>query len=123
MSKTCVVAAGLYCGIGMVIPIAPTIAGIGAACVVRALLWSKKESIKWNLGVMLLSILATFVTLEGQDDTSTFFGFWIGVSYGGMGQGIISMGRSAVVNTFKERFGQAMSVFMGGKPKADEPTE
>lgn len=119
MSKTCVVAAGLYCGIGMAVPVAPTIAGIGAAIVVRALLWSKKESIAWNLGVMFLSMLATFVTLEGNQDSSTFFGFWIGVSYGGMGQGIITMGRSQVLNTFKERFGKALEVFMGTKPKGE----
>lgn len=119
MSKICVAAAGLYCGVGMVVPIAPTVAGVGAVVIVRALLWSKKESITWNIAIILLGILATFVTLEGKE-SSTFFGFWIGVTYGGMGQGIITMGRSAVLNTFKERFGKALEVFMGGKSKTEE---
>jgi hypothetical protein len=119
VSKTCVTVAGLYCGVGMVVPIAPTIAGVGAVILVRVLLWSKKQNVTWNLAVMILGILATFVSLEGAEN-STFFGFWIGVSYGGIGQGIITMGRSAVLSSFKKRFGDALEVFMGTKSKSEE---
>lgn len=118
VGKTCVTVAGLYCGIGMAVPIAPTIAGVFAVIMVRVLLWSKKQSITWNLMVMFLGIMATFVSLEGHESSSTFFGFWMGVSYGGIGQGIITMGKSALLGTFKARFGDALEVFMGSKTKA-----
>ncbi len=114
MDKTCVAAAGLYCGLGMAIPIAPTFVGIGAVFAVRVLLWSKKHSILWNIMVMLLAMLATFVTMEG-DDSSTYAGFWIGIAYGGAGQGIINMGRSAVMATLQDRMTKALDAFMGTK--------
>jgi len=112
VTKTCVTAAGLYCGIGMAVPIAPTIAGIGAVILVRTILWAKKQSIRWNLAVMALAMMATFVTVEGSQ-MSTFFGFWLGIGYGGMGQGIINLGRSSALSVFKQRFGEAAKVFMG----------
>lgn len=125
MDKTCVAAAGVYCGVGMAVPIAPTIAGIGAVILVRTILWAKKQSIKWNLCVMALAMMATFVTIEGSE-ISTFFGFWMGIGYGGMGQGIINLGRSSALNVFKQRFGEAAKVFMGtaateGPPIHAEP--
>lgn len=120
MDKACVVAAGLYCGLGMTIPVAPTAAGLGAVILVRAMLWSKKQSAKWNLCVIALAMLATFVSLEGNE-TSTFFGFWMGISYGGMGQGIINLGQSALMGALKERFAKAAEAFMGTKPNTNEP--
>ena len=115
MTKTCVAAAGLYCGLGMSVPIIPTVAGIGAVVLVRTMLWSKKQSVLWNLCVILLGIMATFATLEGREGSSTFIGFWIGIGYGTLGQGILNMGRSAVMNTLKERLGKALEAFMGAK--------
>jgi hypothetical protein len=73
----------------------------------------------WNIAVMMLGILATFVSLEGGPQ-STFFGFWMGVAYGGAGQGIITMGQSTVMNVFKERLGKAMEAFMGNKTKSED---
>lgn len=98
----------------MVVPIAPTIAGIGAVVVVRILLWAKKQSFLWNMSVMILAILATAVTMEGED-TSTFMGFWIGIGYGAMGQGIINFGKTALTQTLKERSASAIDAFLGKK--------
>lgn len=120
MSKTCVTAAGLYCGIGMTIPIAPTVAGLAAVVLVRVILWSKKQSIRWNLCIIALGMMATFVSLEGSE-ISTFLGFWMGISYGGMGQGIINFGKSAMFGAVKERFGKALEAFMGTKPQDPDP--
>lgn len=113
MNKACVAVAGLYCGLGMAVPIVPMIAGVGAVLVVRAMLWSKKQNIRWNVCVIALAIMATFVTIEGQQNTSTFIGFWIGVFYGGLGQGIINIGKSTMMATLKERLGKALEAFMG----------
>lgn len=119
MDKTCVSAAGLYCGLGMMVPVAPTVIAIGAAVVVRILLWSKKQSFMWNMCVMLLAALATFATMEG-DSSSPFSGFWIGVGYGGAGQGIINMGRNAMMSTLKERMTKAVDAFLGTKTPPSE---
>lgn len=97
----------------MIIPIVPMIAGIGAVVVVRTMLWSQKHSIRWNICVIVLAMMATFVTIEGREHTSTFIGFWIGISYGGLGQGIISMGKSMMMATLRNRLGKALEAFMG----------
>lgn len=81
------------------------------------MLWSQKQSIRWNLCVMALGIMATFVTLEGESGTSTFIGFWVGIGYGGLGQGIINIGRSTVMRTLQDRLGKALEAFMGAGPK------
>lgn len=97
----------------MTIPIVPMIAGIGAVVVVRTMLWSRKHSVRWNICVIVLAMMATFVTIEGREHTSTFIGFWIGISYGGLGQGIISMGKSVMMTTLRDRLGKALEAFMG----------
>jgi hypothetical protein len=104
----------------MAIPIPPTITGLGAVILVRIVLWSKKQSIKWNLCIIGLAIMATFVTLEG-DESSTFYGFWVGITYGGMGQGIINLGKSTMMGAIKDRFGKAVEAFMGTKPEDTKP--
>lgn len=121
MIKTCVTAAGLYCGLGMTVPIAPTVVGFLGVLFTRMLLWSKKDTILWNLTVVALALLATFVTLEG-DESSTLMGFWIGVGFGSLGQGILNMGKSAFMSTFKDRLSKAMEVFMGTKEPPAPPT-
>lgn len=115
MDKTCVAAAGLYCGLGMAVPIVPTAAGIAAVILVRTMLWSKKQSILWNVCIIMLGIMATFATLEGREGSSTFIGFWIGIGYGSLGQGILNIAKSAVMNTLKDRLGKALEAFMGTK--------
>jgi len=104
----------------MAIPIAPTAAGLGAVILVRIVLWSKKQSIKWNLCIIGLAMMATFVSLEGHE-SSTFFGFWIGITYGGMGQGIINLGKSSMMAAIKGRLGKVAEAFMGTKPSELEP--
>lgn len=119
MEKTCIAAAGLYCGLGMAVPVAPTIAGLTAVTLVRALLWSKNQSIKWNLCVCFLAMLATFVTVEGTD-ISTFMAFWMGVGYGGMGVGIVELGKNTPIKILKARFSKAAEAFMGTKSEPEE---
>lgn len=119
MEKTCIDAAGLYCGLGMAVPIAPTIAGLTAVIIVRALLWSGKQSVKWNICVCILAMLATFVTVEGTD-ISTFMAFWLGVGYGGMGVGIVELGKNTPLKILRTRFSKAAEAFMGTKPEPEE---
>lgn len=109
-------AAGLYCGYGMSVPVAPTGAAIIAVILVRAVLWSKNQSIMWNAAICGLCIMATFTTIEGTE-TSTFFGFWIGVGYGAMGVGIIEFGKRLMSGALKERFAKASDVLFGVTPK------
>lgn len=105
----------------MEVPIAPTIAGLVGVLLVRFILWSKKESIIWNVAVMALTASATFVTLEGHE-TSTFFGFWIGVGYGGIGVGVVKIGTNMMTGILGERFKNAAQVLFGIKPDPIEDT-
>lgn len=95
MTKTGVCAAGLYCGLGLTVPIAPTVAACLAVVLVRVLVWTKTKSVVWNVTVCLLAMLAAGVTVEGSE-INVFRAFWLGVGYGGLGVGIIEIGKSNV---------------------------
>lgn len=105
----------------MAIPIAPTGAALVAVIFVRAIIWSKNQSIFWNVAVCGLCMLAALTTIEGTE-TSTFFGFWIGVGYGALGVSIIEFGKGIMNRGLKERFQKAGEVLFGIKPQ-DPPAE
>lgn len=92
--KGCAAAAGVYCGLGLELPIAPTIVAVMAVVLVRILVWTKGRSVLWNVSVCGLAALAAFATVEGSD-LNVFRGFWVGVGYGALGVGIIELGKSA----------------------------
>lgn len=91
------------------------VAGLGAVVVVRAMLWSNKHSVRWNICVLILAMMATFVTLEGHASStgSMSISFWVGIFYGGLGQGIINIGKSAMMAGLRDRLGKALEAFMG----------
>jgi hypothetical protein len=91
----------MYCGLGLEVPIAPTIVACMAVAMVRALVWTRTKSIVWNIIVCALAVLAVFATLEGSH-TSVFQGFWLGVGYGGIGVGIIEIGKSNLLAALQE---------------------
>lgn len=119
MTKTCVAAAGLYCGMGMVVPVAPTIAAMIAVIIVRYLVWTKTKSFGWNFAVCSLAMLASFVSIEGSK-ISVFYGFWLGVGYGALGVGIIEIGKSTISKALGERLRSAAEALFGIKPKNPE---
>lgn len=112
-SKACVMAAGVYCGLGFDIPIAATIVAITAVLMVRALVWTKTKSIAWNVAVCGLAMLGSFVTVENTT-MSVFTGFWIGVSYGAVGVGIIELGKSMLGTIVADRLGSAFLLVLTG---------
>lgn len=114
MSKECVAAAGIYCGMGVTLPIVPTAIAVIAVLIVRILVWTKNKSKKWNIAVCLLAILAAASTMEGTK-ISVFQAFWIGVGYGALGVGIIEVGKSTTFKEISARFGEAFSVLLGIK--------
>lgn len=116
--KGCAAAAGLYCGLGFYVPIAPTLVALGAVLMVRILVWTRSKSIVWNGSVGLLASLATFSTMESTN-FSVFTGFWIGVGYGALGVGIIEVGRGLVTTMVTDRFTSALSVLTTGKSTAE----
>jgi glycerol-3-phosphate acyltransferase PlsY len=122
VQRTCVAAAGLYCGMGMVIPVAPTVASIVAVILVRILVWTKTKSIVWNVTVCGLAMLAAFASIEGSE-MSVFYGFWTGVGFGSLGVGIIELGRGMVNRVPAERFKQASNILFGIKNKSDDTDE
>lgn len=99
-TKQCIAVAGTYCGIGLSIPIAPTLIAMFAVIMVRVLVWTKDRSIVWNLAICGLAMLAAFVTVEGSDMNS-FRAFWYGVGYGGLGVGIIEIGRTQLASALR----------------------
>jgi len=98
--KTCVAVAGTYCGLGLTVPIFPTLISIFAVGLVRVLVWTKTKSVGWNLTVCGLAMLAAFVTVEGSAMNS-FRAFWLGVGYGAMGVSIVEVGKSNITAALK----------------------
>lgn len=117
--KSCIAVAGTYCGLGLTIPIFPTIISMFAVIMVRVLIWTKTKSITWNLAVCGLAMLAAFVTVEGSAMNS-FRAFWWGVGYGGLGVGIIEIGKSNVVSALKAGF-ETMFKSLAGTNKDTTP--
>ena len=118
-AKACVAAAGVYCGVGLTVPIIPTIVALLAVIMVRILIPNRNKSIIWNITVCGLAMLAAFSTIEG-DNSSVFIGFWLGVGYGAVGVGIIEIGKSAVMKALGERFSNAAAVLFGIKSQGEQ---
>ena len=95
MVKSCAGAAGVYCGLGLYVPVIPTIVAVAAVGLVRILAWERKRSVVWNLAVCALAMLAAAVTVEGSG-INTFRVFWMGAGYGATGIGIVAIARSQV---------------------------
>lgn len=121
MTKECVgvAAAGIWCGAGIMLPVAPTFVAIIAVIIVRGLVWTRTKSIFWNVLVCLLAILAAVTSIEGRD-ISVFRAFWLGVGYGAIGVGIIEIAKSAMIKALSARFAKAAGVLFGIKTPRDE---
>ena len=121
-ARNCVAVAGTWCGIGLNVPIAPTLIALFAVFTVRLLVWTKGKSITWNVAVLLIAMLAAFVTVE-QYQLNAFRAFWFGIGYGGIGVGIIEIGRTVVTGALGDRFKNAAGVLFGinltKEPKED----
>ena len=115
-AKGCLAVAGTYCGLGLSVPLAPTLIAFFAVISVRLLVWTKTKSLTWNLAVLFIAALGAFVTVENYQ-LNAFRAFWIGIGYGGLGVGIIEIGKGALAKAVAERFGNAASVLFGIKPK------
>lgn len=115
VTKTCAVAAGMYCGMGLAVPIWPTAAACVAVVLVRILVWTKTRSIAWNLTVCGLAIVAAIVTVEGSS-MNPFRAFWLGVGYGGLGVGIIEIGKSNILTGLKVGLQAAFPSMFGAPP-------
>jgi hypothetical protein len=101
VTKGCAAAAGIYCGLGLEVPIAPTIVACFAVLLVRILVWTRTQSVPWNLAVCALAMLAAFATVEGSS-LNVFRAFWLGVGYGALGVGIIEIGKSAIGTALRD---------------------
>lgn len=86
-----------------------------AVVMVRVLVWTKNRSIVWNVTVCGLAALAAFVTVEGSD-YNVFRAFWLGVGYGGLGVGIVEIGKSSVATALREGLRTMAKGILGGKP-------
>ena len=115
-TKGCAAAAGMYCGLGLSVPVAPTIVAMFAVVLVRVLVWTKGRSVTWNVAVCALAALAAFATVEGSD-LNVFRAFWLGVGYGGLGVGIIEIGKSSLANALREGLRTIARGVLGGTPK------
>lgn len=112
-TKLCVAAAGVYCGLGLNVPIAPTIVAMFAVAMVRILVWTKTKSLVWNGTVCALAMLAAFVTIEGSE-YNVFRAFWLGVGYGAIGVGIIEIGKSNLLAALRAGLQTVLRGMMGG---------
>lgn len=115
-TKTCAAVAGVYCGLGFTVPLAPTFVALLAVVLVRILVWTKTQSIAWNLTVCALAMLAAFVTVEGST-LNVFRAFWLGVGYGALGVSIIEIGKSAVGTALRDGLRTVAKGVLGGEPK------
>lgn len=79
----------------------------------RVLVWTKGRSVTWNIGVCGLAMLAALVTVEGSD-LNVFRAFWLGVGYGGIGIGIIEVGKSSVATALREGLRTMAKGILGG---------
>lgn len=118
VAKSCVAVAGTYCGMGLNVPIAPTIVAIVAVLMVRFLIWTSTRSLRWNVTLCGLAMLAAFVTVEGST-LNVFKAFWVGVGYGAMGVTIIEFGSGVMNKALTERFSNAFQVLFNIKSKSD----
>lgn len=116
ITKSCAAAAGVYCGLGLQVPVAPTIVACFAVILVRVLVWTRTQSILWNLTVCALAMLAAFVTVEGST-LNVFRAFWLGVGYGALGVSIIEIGKSAVGTALRDGLRTVAKGVLGGEPK------
>lgn len=116
ISKSCAAAAGIYCGLGLQVPVAPTIVACFAVILVRVLVWTRTQSALWNLAVCALAMLAAFVTVEGST-LNVFRAFWLGVGYGALGVSIIEIGKSAVGTALRDGLRTVAKGVLGGEPK------
>ena len=116
ITKTCAAAAGVYCGLGLQVPVAPTIVACFAVILVRVLVWTRTQSILWNLTVCALAMLAAFVTVEGST-LNVFRAFWLGVGYGALGVSIIEIGKSAVGTALRDGLRTVAKGVLGGESK------
>lgn len=117
VAKQCVAVAGTYCGLGLTVPVPQTIIALFAVALVRFITWTKTQSIKWNISVLLLAMLAAFATVEGSD-MNTLRAFWSGVGYGAMGVGIIEAGKSQFAAALKAGL-ETVFKSLAGTKKAD----
>lgn len=116
ITKTCAAAAGVYCGLGLQVPVAPTIVACFAVILVRVLVWTRTQSVLWNLTVCALAMLAAFVTVEGST-LNVFRAFWLGVGYGALGVSIIEIGKSAIGTALRDGLRTVAKGVLGGEPK------
>jgi len=116
VSKACAVAAGIYCGLGLQVPVAPTVVALFAVLLVRLLVWTRTQSVTWNVAVCLLAMLAAFATVEGST-LNVFRAFWLGVGYGALGVGIIEIGRTAIGTALRDGLRTVAKGVLGGAPK------
>lgn len=115
-TKSCAAMAGVYCGLGFTVPLAPTSVALLAVALVRILVWTKTQSIAWNLAVCALAMLAAFVTVEGSE-INVFRAFWLGVGYGALGVGIIEIGKSALGTALRDGVRAVAKGVLGGEAK------
>lgn len=115
ITKTCAAAAGVYCGLGLQVPVAPTIVACFAVILVRVLVWTRTQSILWTHGCAL-AMLAAFVTVEGST-LNVFRAFWLGVGYGALGVSIIEIGKSAIGTALRDGLRTVAKGVLGGEPK------
>ena len=114
--KGCAAAAGIYCGLGLQVPVAPTIVAVAAVGLVRILVWTRTQSVVWNLTVCALAMLAAFATVEGST-INVFRAFWLGVGYGALGVGIIEIGKSAVGTALRNGLRTVAKGVLGPEPE------
>ena len=82
----------------------------------RLLVWTRTQSIMWNVAVCLLAMLAAFATVEGSS-LNVFRAFWLGVGYGALGVGIIEIGRTAIGTALRDGLRTVAKGVLGGETK------
>jgi hypothetical protein len=85
---------------------------------VRLLVWTRSQSILWNVAVCLLAMLAAFATVEGST-LNVFRAFWLGVGYGALGVGIIEVGRTFIGTALRDGLRTVAKGVLGGEAKKE----
>jgi hypothetical protein len=108
---TTAVAPGVFVAAGMAIPLASAAIAVAAVLLVRAPVLKLKVG---EISLTLLGMLGAFVTVVDHS-MPPGTAFWIGIGFGGMGQGLVEAGKSSMAATLKDRLGKAMGVIFNTK--------
>ena len=115
---TAVAAPGMASVLGMAIPIAPAFIAVLTAFLVRLPQLMKHDRATFGIDVSVTAVvmIGAFVTVVDHQLTAGP-SFWLGIGFGGMGAGIIEIGKAAFATTLRTNLKEAVKVLFGIKDR------